>query len=204
MGFGSLLRKGARAASALSKSPLGRVAGMVPGLGTVINAAGMAGGAYTAATSMGLLGGGGGKNLPALPPMGSGFSGGLPALPGTAGANPAAGDRSIFRNDPNIAKALEPFAISVRNLRAHYRAPKGYVIRRDSNGDPYGIPKILARKYLGWKPSKKPPISVGEYQALKKADRTVKKMRKVYSMIQRVDKNTTKGGKVKVAARKAK
>lgn len=136
----------------------------------------------------------GGSGMPMLP-----GGGGLPALPGTAGSSPIVGDRGIFQNDPNIVKALQPFAISKANLRQYYRSPlKGFVIRYDSAGDPYAIPKTLARKYLGWKPSKKPPISVGDHQALKRADRTVKKMRSIYSMIARVDKNTTKGGKVKV------
>jgi hypothetical protein len=174
----------------------GRAARNIPGataIPVVGNVLGAAGGLAAISSAMGSRGS---SNLPALP------SGGLPALPG-AGAPAIVGQRGIFQNDPNIVAALQPWAISKANLRVSYRSPmKGFVIRYDSNGDPYAIPKTLARQYLGWKPAKKPPISVGEYQALKKADRTVKKMRKVYSMISRVDAGTTKGGKVVIKRRK--
>lgn len=137
------------------------------------------------------------SSLPALP-----AAGGLPALPG-AGAPSIVGDRGWFQNDPNIVAALQPFAISKTNLRVGYRSPiKGYVIRYDSAGDPYAIPKSLARAYLGWKPSKKPPISVGDWEAVKRADRTVKKVRKIMTTMTRVDKAVGKGGKIKIAGRK--
>jgi hypothetical protein len=125
--------------------------------------------------------------------------GGLPALPGTGGSNPIVGSRSIFRNDPNVVEALKPFAISMHNLRTSYRSPqKGFVIRRDQNGDPFAIPKTMAIKYLGYKNHKKPPISVGDWEAVKRADRTVKKVRKVMTTMTRVDNAVGKGGKVKV------
>lgn len=180
------------AARAINRVPvLGAATRAVPVVGTALSLAG-------AAASLSSFGRSGSAGLPALP------SGGMPALPG-AGAPSIVGDRGIFQNDPNIVAALQPFAISKTNLRQYYRSPiKGYVIRYDSAGDPYAIPKRMARAYLGWKPSKKPPISVGEYEALKRADRTVKKMRKVYSMISRVDSGTTKGGKVIIRRRKGK
>jgi len=196
MAFGKLLRgvsKAVKSAAKVGNVPIvGNVLKAVPGVGTALSLAGAASGA------MSLFGGGGGGGLPALP---QGFSGGVPALPG-GGAPAIVGDRSIFRDDPNIVAALQPFAISARNLKQYYRAPiKGYVIRRDQNGDPYGIPKHLAKKFLGYKSAKKPPISVGEWEAVKRADRTIKKVKKITATMTRVDKNI-KGGKV--VARKAK
>ena len=167
----------------------------VPGLGTALTIAGGAAALSSAFSG----GGGGGSGLPMLPSGGSG----LPMLPGTAGSNPLVGNRGIFQNDPNIVAALQPFAISKANLRMSYRSPaKGFVIRYDSAGDPYAIPKTLARKYLGWKPSKKPPISVGEFESLKRADRTAKKVKKILAMTTRVDNNIGKGGKVVVRRKK--
>lgn len=129
----------------------------------------------------------GGGTLPALP--------GLPGLP-TA---PGMGDRSIFRDDPNVVEALKPYAISAHNLKTYYRAPKGFVIVHDVNGDPYGLPKKVAQWAGLWRPAHKPPISVGDYQSLKRADRTAKKVKRIMTMVSRVDKNIGKGGKVKLS-----
>lgn len=183
-------------ARAINRVPVvGTALKAVPGVGTALT---IAGGAAALSSA---FSGGGGSSLPALPMS---AAGGLPALPGTAGANPIVGDRGIFQNDPNIVAALQPFAISKTNLRQYYRSPiKGFVIRYDSAGDPYAIPKTLARKYLGWKPSKKPPISVGEFQALKRADRTAKKVKKILAMTTRVDRNVGKGGKVVVRKKRS-
>lgn len=196
MGFGKLLKgvsKIGRQVAKVGNIPIvGNVAKAIPGLGTVVS---LAGAGYTAYDLV--KGSGGGGGMPTLP---SGF-GGLPALPGQ-GAPPIVGDRGWFQNDPNIADALKPFAISMTNLRTVYRSPlKGYVVVRDVKGDPYALPKPMARKYAGWRPSKKPPISVGEWEAVKRADRTIKKVKKITATMTRVDKNI-KGGKV--VARKAK
>jgi len=157
----------------------------VPVVGTVI------GGAQLANVAFDMIGSSRSPGLPALP-------GNFPALPGT-GAPPQVGDRGTFQNDPNIAKALEGFAISKANLKTYYRAGvKGYVVMKDRNGDAYGIPKYLAVRFLGYKSAKKPPISVGDWEAVKRADRTVKKVRKVMTTMTRVDKAVGKGGKIKV------
>lgn len=198
----SWLRSLGRAAAKVAAPVLSatRVAGKIPGaraipiLGTAVTALSAADMARRA-----LGGGGGAAGLPALP-----ASGGLPTLPGTAMADPRVGMRSIFRDDPNIVEALQPFAIPARELRTYHRAPiKGFVVRYDSAGDPYAIPKTLARKYLGWKPSKKPPISVGEWEAIKRADRASKKIKKAMTTVARVDRNI-RGGKVVVPAKKKK
>lgn len=199
--FGRMVRKstnvvkgGLKATSALSKIPVvGNALKAVPFVGTALSVGSMI-------SDIAGMGGGGGGRMPAMP---QGFQGGFPALPGSAGAPPMVGDRSIFRDDPNVVEALKPWAIAQRNLRQYYRAPiKGYVIRRDSNGDPYAIPKHLAVKFLGYKTHKKPPISVGDWEAVKRADRTVKKVRKVMTTMTRVDKAVGKGGKIKVKGKK--
>jgi len=200
MAFGKLLKgigSVVKTASRVGNVPIvGNVLKAVPGVGTALSLAGAATGAYQL-----LGGGGGGGGLPAIP---SGFAGGnLPALPG-GGAPPIVGSRSILRDDPNVVEALKPWAIATRNLKQYYRAPlKGYVIRRDSAGDPYAIPKFLATKYLGYKSAKKPPISVGDWEAVKRADRTIKSVRKIMTTMTRVDAGIS-GGKVKVKSKKKK
>lgn len=146
-------------------------------------------------------GGGGGGGLPALPSpsgMASFGSSRAVALPGSAGSSSLPGMRSIFRDDPNIIKALQPWAIPQYKLKTYHRAPlKGFVIRYDEKGDPYAIPKFLAVKYLGYKSAKKPPISVGDWEAVKKADRVTKKVKKMMTTMTRVDK-AVRNGKVAV------
>lgn len=187
-GLSTLARGGVTATRAVANTPIVKSVAKQTGLGALAYGVGNA-----------VFGGGGSGGLPALP-----AAGGFPALPGM-GAPGIVGDRGIFQNDPNIVAALQPFAISKANLRMSYRSPiKGYVIRYDSKGDPYAIPKSLARAYLGWKPAKKPPLSVGEWNSIKNADRATKKVRKIMTTVARVDKAVS-GGKVKIRqGRKAK
>lgn len=196
--FGKLIKAAKGIGGAVAK--VGRVANKIPGIGAVPivgNALALAGGVATVSSMVGSRGGAAG--LPALPAV----SGGLPTLLPGAGAPGIVGDRGLFQNDPNIVAALQPFAISKTNLRIAYRSPiKGFVVVRDSAGDPYALPRALARKYAGWKPSKKPPISVGDWEAVKRADRTIKKVRKITSTMTKVDK-ATRGGKVVIKKRKA-
>jgi len=202
--FGSVARlakKGIGAAGALSKIPvLGSALKAVPFVGTGLAAMDMA------SSAMGMMGGGGGgSRLPALsggPRMTA--SGGLPALPGSGGGAPViVGQRKILRNDANVPDALKAFTISKGDLRQYYRSPlKGYVIRHDPNGDPFAIPKQMAKAYLGWRPAKKPPISIGEYQSLKRAHRTIRKVTKIHGLISYVAAHTTDSGKVKIHRKK--
>lgn len=125
----------------------------------------------------------------ALIPQGA--KGGLPALPGMPGAGgfpgmAGPGERSIFRDDPNVVEALKPWAISVRGLRTYYRAPKGYVVMHDQIGDAYGIPKALAKTYLGWKPAKKPLLSIRDTSALKRAGVAIKKLQNAEKMAKKI------------------
>lgn len=166
-----------------------RALNKIPGAGVALKAVPVVGNALALAGAASAVSSafGGSKSLPALP------GGGLPALPGTsAGALATMGSRGIFRNDANVADWVKPFAISKGDLRVQYRAPKGFVVLHDSVGDPYAVPKQVARM-LGWKPASKPPISVGDWNAVKKADRTVKKMKKIFAVTTRVDKQVTRG-----------
>jgi len=195
--FGKVVRGGISALRTVNKIPgASNLIKAIPVVGTVASIGSIGYDVYNAAKGYG-----GGGGMPALP----GMPAGMPALPGTGAAPVKMGERGWFQNDPNIVAALQPWAISKTNLKVSYRSPaKGFVIRYDSNGDPFAIPKKLAQAYLGWKPSKKPPISVGDWEAVKRADRTVKKVHKVMTTMTRVDKAVGKGGKVKVHGGKKK
>lgn len=163
----------------LNKAPVvGTALKAVPGLGTALT---IAGAASSISSAMG-----GSKGMPAMPA-------GMPALPGTG----VVGKRGVFRNDANVPDAFKDWAISKGDLRVQYRSPmKGFVVVRDQVGDPVAVPKWIARKYFGWQPASKPPISAGDWAGLKRADRTAKKIKKVLGMAARVDRNVGKGGKV--------
>lgn len=192
--IGKLARSAAKGVNAVSHVPiLGSALKAVPFVGTALSAASLASDAYS------MFGGSSSSNAPALAAR---TSGGLPPLPGTAGAAPIVGKRGVFRNDANVPDALKSFVISKPDLRQYYRSPmKGYVIRHDAAGDAYALPKKLAIAYMGYKPKKKPPISVGEYESLKRAHRTVKKVRKIHGLIHEVASSVTPHGQVIVHKR---
>jgi hypothetical protein len=183
--FGVLARVAGRAVSTLARgtvstgravanNPLVKSTAKQTALGAAIYAAGNA-----------ITGSSGG--MPALP------TGGFPSLP-TA---PGMGSRGVFSNDANVPAMLKEWTISKGDLKFYPRAPKGFVICYDEKGDPFAIPKKIAMMLKMWRPAKKPPISVGDWQAVKRADRTVKKMKKIFSITTHVDKNIT-GGKIRV------
>jgi hypothetical protein len=197
--FGSIAhaaRGALKGVSAVGKVPfVGNLLKAVPIVGTAISAASLASDAYQAF-------GGSSSSSDGLPALAARTSGGLPALPGSPGSSPIVGKRGVFRNDANVPDALKSFVISKPDLRQYYRAPmKGYVIRHDSAGDPYALPKKLAKAYMGYKAAKKPPISVGEYESLKKAHRTIKKVRKIHGLIHEVNSAVTPHGQVIVHKR---
>lgn len=177
MGLFSKIAKGvAGIGKAVLKSPVGKAAAaFVPG-------ASLAYTAYDIASDAGMFGNGGGSpRMPALP-----SPAGMPMLPRGVAPPPATmGDRSIFRNDPNTIEALKPYAISMGNLRTYYRAPKGFVVIRDQNGDPMGIPKGIARNMGLWKASAKPPISATDWRHFKRAAAVSKKLNKIHAQAQR-------------------
>lgn len=126
--------------------------------------------------------------IPMLTTPGTGGTGIIPKGPG--------GRMQLPWSDPSTPTSLQQFSLDDQYLKTYYRAPKGYVVVRDANGRPFPMLKWAARKFGMWKPNKKPPISVGEHQAIKRADRAVKKIKKAMTTISRVDRNVSKGGKV--------
>jgi len=148
---------------------LGRAVTNIPVVGSAIRAIpGVGAGVLALEGASALFGGGG-----------SGSTSMIPGAPDTMG------QRSIFRDDPNIDEALQRFAIDQRFLKTYFRGPKGFVVLRDSQGRAYAIPKKIARTLRDadnkplWKPAKRPPISVGDWSKLMGAKRTVKKLAKV-------------------------
>lgn len=162
--FGNVFR-------AVTRSPLLKA---IPGVGTALTVAGTVGAAASLLQ-------GGAPQMPALPAMP-----GMPPGGGFAGGNVNAGQRGWFQNDPNVPDWMKPAAISKTNLKVCYRAPKGYVIRYDEVGDPYGIPKQLAKQYLGWKPAKKPLLSIRDTNAIRRAGTAIKKLQNAEKMAKRI------------------
>jgi len=178
MGFGSFLRKSAGAVASTART-VGKIpgVGLIPGVGTALSVVGAASTAVGIARSLTSGGGGSLPPLPALPTASQ--SAALPMAPGM-------GNRSIFRNDPNVVDALKPYAIPMRDLRQYYRAPKGFVVMRDAAGDSYGIPKNIAKAYLGWKPAKKPLLSIRDTNAIKHAGSAIKKLQNAEKMAKKI------------------
>lgn len=162
--FGNIARGLGSAVMSVSRSPIAKA---IPVVGTGLSVLG-------AASTLGLFGSSNAGNPASMP--------GMPQLP----ANSKMGDRGIFSNDPNLPDMLKPFAISKGNLKAYYRAPKGFVIRHDEVGDPYGIPKKMARAYLGWKPAKKPLLSIRDTNAIRHAGTAIKKLQKAEKMAKHI------------------
>lgn len=169
--FGALARiasSSARAAFSAGRATTGKVLS-VPGVRMAVRATGVGATALSLGSALIPQGGASGKF-------------GMPQLP----AAPGMGERSIFRDDPNVVEALKPFAIAQRNLKQFFRAPRGFVVMRDSAGDAYGIPKHLAKQWLGWKPAKKPLLSVRDTSALRRAGTAIKKLQNAEKMAKKI------------------
>lgn len=207
--FGSvakLVSKGASLVKSATKIP---GIGMIPLLGNVASAVNLASSGmdiYHAMTGGG-SGGSGGAGLPAVP-------GGLPALPMAASTSttqmpmPMPGGGSSMKTvhlspmmptdkatiDAWIAAGL---IIPFNALHTAYRAPKGFRVVH-VNGMTIAVRSDVARKMHLVAPSHKPPISVGEWHSLKRAQRTIKKVRKIHGLIKMVSDHTTSSGQVKI------
>lgn len=171
--FGNIARGIGGAVMNVARSP---VAKLIPGAGTAIS---VLGAASAASSMLGVTGGN--SRMPALPSMP-----GFPMGRGFAGPSTLAGQRGIFSNDPNVPDWMKPAVISKGNLKTFYRAPKGYVIRLDEKGDPCGVPRQLARQYLGWKPAKKPLLSIRDTNAIRQAGRAIKKLQGAEKMAKKI------------------
>lgn len=93
-------------------------------------------------------------------------------------------------NDPRIPDYLKQFALDDAYLKTYVRAPKGYVILRDSSGRPFAVNKQVARSMGLWKPAAKPPISATDYKHFKRNKTIEKKLRKIAGPVLR--KHTTR------------
>jgi hypothetical protein len=187
MGIGTL----GRAVGKTLWANKGKIAGVVGAVG-----------AAKVAKTMVSGGGGGGPtpSMPMLPAMASEDMGNQHAGPsgqGLWGMIPwwkGPGGRLQFPwNDPSAPNPLKQFALDDSYLKLSYRAPKGYVVIRDSDGNPLPVLKMAAQKMGYWHPHKKPPISVGEWHAIKKADSAVRKMRKILHTTTSVAKHVHRG-----------
>jgi len=157
-------------------APVAKVASLVPGLNTVAAVGSLAATGYSAYKALS---------------GGSGSTAGLPALPalpgGMAMASPIApGSRSIFRNDPNLPDQLKGYAIPKAALRPFYRAPRGFIVLHDEVGDPYGMPRSIARQLGLWKPAKKPLLSIRDTNAIRHAGRAIKKLQNAEKMAKHI------------------
>jgi len=155
---------------------------------------------------------GGGNMLPAVIGAGSTalttFGGSQIALPSLAAAGVAAttaagvaggnlpwwqgpgGKAQMPWNDPRIPDYLKQFALDDAYLKPYYRAPKGYVVLKDSQGRPFAVNKAMARAMGLWKPSAKPPISATDYKHFKRNKTIEKKLKKIAGPLLR--KHTTR------------
>lgn len=137
-------------------------------------------GGGTLSTLMGSVFGGG------APTTGGILPGGLTVAPGTTGGwglpRGPGGDIQAPWSDPRIPEFLKSFAIDDAYLRNVPRAPAGYVVLRDASGRPFGVLKQVAKAFKLWKPKQRPPISVKDWNALKRGCSTVRKMKRVAAM----------------------
>lgn len=101
--------------------------------------------------------------------------GGLP-VPFWKGAG---GKLQMPWSDPKIPEYLKQFALDDAYLRQYVRAPRGYVVVRDANGKPFAVLKKIAQQAGIWRPSRKPPISAGDWNKFKTAERVEKKLMKI-------------------------
>jgi len=125
-------------------------------------------------------------NLPimsggSLPPIAQAAATPVPAKPGglPIGWKGPGGKLQLPWNDPRIPEYLKQFALDDAYLTPVYRAPRGYVVIRDQQGRPFAVNKAMAKAFGLWRPKRKPPISVSDWQAFKKAERVEKKLRKI-------------------------
>lgn len=161
----SIVRGAGGLVASAARSPIGKA---IPGVAGAVSV-------YSAVSG---LGGGGGSSLPPSP-----FGGSMPK--GGFGVAPMAGNRGIFRNDANVPDNIKPYVISKGDLRQYYRAPKGYVIMKDAKGDPMGVPKYIAKMY-GWKPAKKPLLSIRDTNAIRHSGAVINKLKKFNKTVEKI------------------
>lgn len=190
-----LARKTTRVTGINRALPMVRKVSRIPGLKTVARGVPILGTAIAVAEGASLASKmfGGRSSAPALPPPIS--FGKSSAGPYRAPMAPRGRIGDVFKGPdnrlqfPEFGKGgpqeLSNFIADDRYLKTYYRAPKGYVVI-DWNGKKVPMLKWAAIKFGFWKPAKKPPISVKQWQCLKKANQTVNKIKTVNKMAKNV------------------
>jgi hypothetical protein len=80
-----------------------------------------------------------------------------------------------------MQSSMLPQTVDESQLRTYYRAPKGYVVVKDTvSGKVIGVRKADAKALGLWRPKPKPPISVRDWHAYKSAIKVEKKIKKVF------------------------
>jgi hypothetical protein len=106
-------------------------------------------------------------------------------IAGAVGSTVYLGDMAInavtHGKKNSVQQSMLPQTVDESQLKAYYRAPKGYVVVKDTvSGKVIGVRKADARALGLWKPKPKPPISVKDWHAYKAAIKTEKKIKKVF------------------------
>lgn len=194
MGFFSTIKKGFRSVKSVSK---------VPVLGKAVRAVPFVGGALAladAADDFQKLIGGGSKSTPPVLPANIGFGSTVPGIArmstiqrsstgrtGISSKFSGPGGRfQIPGTGPTIPDFAKQFALDDSFLKTYFRAPKGYVVVKDGNGRPFPLLKTVARQLGLWKAAKKPPISVRDWESLKRGNKAVNKIKRVNKMAKNV------------------
>lgn len=141
-------------------------------------------------------------------------SGPMPPPPGSGGDNSGpgllprgpGGALQAPWNDPSPTASQKPHALDDSYLKKSYRAPHGYIVGYDPHGRPFALEREWAKKnpyydahgrMKKFHPAHKPPVSVGDYHALKRSHHTIKKFDKIFKLVAVVKHNTDKHGHVK-------
>jgi len=171
---GALVKWGAKKyAKSYGKTILG---GLLGGGKAVVKAAtSPAGTLAIAGTALLAGGGGGGGGVPALPggvmaPSQFPGTGGLPWWKGPGGKLQAPW------SDPRVPEILKSFSLDDAYLKTYYRAPKGYIVLRDSSGRPFACLKTIAKQFGLWHAKPKPIISIRDWHSYQRAERVEKKL----------------------------
>ena len=185
--FGSLLRVATKivkpaisGATSVATSPVGRVvrnaAKQIPGVSAgVIAAEGISSVVSDVFDE--------GKSAPVT----VGITDNLPRLPGQGGAAwgakkklaPMASRTTVPAALTTQANQLQlPNVLPLSQGEVYTRAPRGYVTV-EWQGQKFFMLKAQARSMKLWKPAKKPPISVTNWESLKRAKSAVRQLKKV-------------------------
>lgn len=200
--FGKLARLAKSAVKVAGKiAPLAKFVGkQIPGIGLGIVAAEMIGGGLNLASKLG--GGGGGGAMPQLPmlpapgAMAATAGGGMGPMDAFAMQAAATGRRGSVAMPPMTMEMIQQLQAAglmtgFKDLRVFRRSPrKDHVVVHPVGADggvaTFALHKKLARTWGLWSPSAKPPISAGDWNAIRRANAVVKKLKGMNSDVRKV------------------